>query len=412
MYSFKNISPYLLNKRLLFILILGFSSGLPLALTSSTLQAWYTVAGVNILTIGFLGFIGQPYVYKFVWAPLMDRFEIPWMGRRRGWMLITQTLLLFTIIGMSFINPAQHPYFLGFFGLLVAFFSASQDINIDAYRTDLLKPQERGMGSAMAVAGYRVAMLVSGGLALILAAKIGWHYTYLLMGSLMLVGMISSVMAPEPTYVAEAPDSMIKAAFDPLKDLFNRKSGLVILVFIVIYKLSYEFILAMTPTFLLRDLGFTLIQVGTISKGIGFIALLLGIFCGGVLLIRMGVLRSLLIFGILQAVGNLGYLCLALVGKDITLLISAISAENFFAGMEAAAFVAFLMSLCNHKYTAMQFALLSALATVGRVVAGPIGALIVMHSNWADLYLWSFAIAIPALVLLWSQRQKFEQVLS
>jgi len=167
----------------------------------------------------------------------------------------------------------------------------------------------------------------------------------------------------------------------------------------------------MTPTFLLRDLGFTLIQVGTINKGIGFAALLLGIFCGGILLIRMGILRALFIFGSLQAVGNLGYMCLALVGKDLTLLISVISAENFFAGMEASAFVAFLMSLCNHKYTAMQFALFSALATVGRVIAGPIGALIVMHSNWAHLYFWSFVIALPALTLLWTQRRKFERVL-
>jgi PAT family beta-lactamase induction signal transducer AmpG len=411
MYSFKNIKPYLFNKRLFFILILGFSSGLPLALTSSTLQAWYTVSGVNILTIGFLGFVGQPYVYKFLWAPLMDRFEIPVLGRRRGWMFITQTSLLLTIVGMSFVEPARHPYFLGGLGLLAAFFSASQDINIDAYRTDLLKPEERGMGAAVAVTGYRIAMLVSGGFALVLAAEIGWHYTYMLMGCLMLAGMISSLTAPDPTYVADAPESIIKAALDPLRDLFNRESGLIILVFIIIYKLSYEFILTMTPTFLLRDLGFTLIQVGTINKGIGFAALLLGIFCGGILLIRMGILRALFIFGSLQAVGNLGYMCLALVGKDLTLLISVISAENFFAGMEASAFVAFLMSLCNHKYTAMQFALFSALATVGRVIAGPIGALIVMHSNWAHLYFWSFVIALPALTLLWTQRRKFERVL-
>lgn len=412
MHQFTQLKPYLFNKRLLFILLLGFSSGLPLALTSSTLQAWYTVAGVNILTIGFLGLVGQPYIYKFIWAPLMDRYEIPYLGRRRGWMLITQILLVCSIIAMSYIEPATHPYFLGALALLVAFFSASQDINIDAYRTDLLAAEERGIGSAMAVTGYRIAMLVSGGGALILAGKFGWHDTYFFMAVLMLVGIISSLLAPAPIYQAAAPESMLKAIIDPLKDLILRNSGLTVLLFIMIYKLSYEFILALTPTFLLRDLGFTLIQVGTINKGIGLIALLAGIFGGGLWLTRIGVLQALLLFGFLQAVGNLGYMLLAIVGKNIHLLIGMVSIENFFAGMESVAFVAFLMSLCNHNYTAMQFALLSALGTIGRIVVGPIGALIVLHSNWANLYFWSFAISLPSLMLLWKQRQKFEQIIA
>lgn len=398
---------FLFNRRLLIILILGFSSGLPLALTGSTLQSWYTVSGVNILTIGFLSLVGQPYIFKFIWAPLMDRFEIPWLGRRRGWMFIAQALLLVSIILMSLFQPAQHPILLGGIGLLVAFLSASQDITINAYTTDILLPEERGLGSAMTVAGYRVAMMVSGGGALILAAKIGWHWTYIIMGLMMLVGMIATLAAPRPTEQIAPPESMAKAIVNPLKDLVTRQSGVMILLFIFLYKLSYEFVLAMTPIFLLRNLGFSLIEVGAINNNVGFIALFIGVFLGGAALIRMNVLKALLIFGSLQALGILGYVYLALIDHSLHALTAVVSAENFFVGMESAAFVAFLMSLCNHRYTAMQFAFLSALATVGRIFAGPIGALIVEHGSWVYFYVISFLIAIPALLLLWRQQHKF-----
>ncbi len=410
-----NISKYFshafFNTRLFFVLLLGFSSGLPLALVTSTLQAWYTTAGVKILTIGFLGFVGQPYVYKFLWAPIMDRYEIAFLGRRRGWMLITQILLLLSICAMALVNPKLHPVALGGMALWVAFLSASQDINIDAYRTDLLKPEERGMGSAYAVTGYRVAMLVSGGLALILAGKTNWQVTYLVMGMLMFVGIVTTWFSPAPTYQSTPPESLSKATFEPLKELIFRQRGLLILLFIVLYKLSYEFILAMTPTFLLRDLGFSLVTVGSINKGIGFFALLIGIFMGGIALIRMRITSALLLFGTLQALGCLGYLVMALQGKNLILLVTTISLENLFAGMEAAAFVAFLMSLCNHRYTAMQFALLSALAMAGRLIAGPLGALIVMQHGWAELYFYSFIIAMPAIILLYCYRNQFQSLL-
>lgn len=398
---------YFFNRRLFIILILGFSSGLPLALTSSTLQAWYTVSGINIITIGLLGLVGQPYVFKFIWAPLMDRFDIPWLGRRRGWMLIAQILLLVSIISMSLFNPALHPVLLGAMGLLVAFLSASQDITINAYSTDILLPEERGMGSAMTVAGYRIAMVVSGGGALIMAAEIGWHWTYVIMGFMMCIGMLATLAAPKPVGPTALPETLSKAIVNPLKDLVYRQSGLIVLLFIFLYKLSYEFVLAMTPIFLLRNLGFTLIQVGAINKGVGFIALFIGIFIGGAALTRLNILRALLIFGSLQACGTLGYVYLAIIGHNLHALILVISADNFFVGLESAAFVAFLMGLCNHRYTAMQFALLSAIATVGRIFAGPIGALIVDYSNWVYFYLMSFLIAIPALILLWRQQHNF-----
>lgn len=401
----------LLNRRLISILLLGFSSGLPLALTSSTLQAWYTMAGVDILTIGFLGLVGQPYLYKFLWAPLMDRFQLPWVGdrfsRRRGWMLLTQLLLCFSIALMAWFDPAEHPYVLGFIALWVAFLSASQDISIDAYRADLLKPPERGLGAAMAVTGYRLAMVVSGAFALIFAAEMGWHLTYLLMAAIMVVGMITSFIGPEPTYQAPPPNTLKLAVVEPFRDILGRTSGWYLLLFVVLYKLSYESLLSMTPTFLLRELGFTLVQVGAINKGMGFAALMLGIFLGGLVLLRLGVLRALLIFGFLQAFSNLGYMLLAFMGKNLSLLVAAISFENFFAGMEAAAFVAFLMAICNHRYTATQFALLSALATLGRVFMGPLGAMIIIHSSWSVFYLVSFLMIIPALAILWMKWDDF-----
>lgn len=401
------ILSYLNNRRLLVILLLGFSSGLPLALTSTTLQAWFTVSGVSILTIGLLGLVGQPYIYKFIWAPIMDRYELPWFGKRRGWMLLTQVLLLITICSMSFLQPILHPLLLASIGLLVAFLSASQDITIDAYRTDLLSEPERGMGAAMAIAGYRIAMLMSGGIALVLAQMIGWQITYVLMGLCMTIGILASLAAPEPEFEMRAPESLLKAIVLPCQDLLNRKGSLVILGFIIIYKLSYEFILSMTPTFLLRDLGFSLVQVGTITRGIGLIALLIGLLIGGVVLIRITVIRALLIFGGLQALSILGYIYLSLIGKSLYTLIFVVCAENLFVGMESTAFIAFLMGLCHHRYTAMQFALLSALATFGRIIAGPIGAVVVDYSSWTYFYTLSFLIALPSLVLLWYQQNSF-----
>lgn len=396
------------NKRLIVTLLMGFSSGLPIGLCGSTLQAWYTVAGINIVTIGFLTLVGQPYTYKFLWAPLLDRFVPPFLGRRRGWILLMQLVLAMVLVWMAFLEPQANSLLLGLLALAVAFFSATQDIAIDAYRTDLLKPDERGLGAAMVTAGYRIAMLISGGLALILAAKIGWRHTYLLMALFMALEIIVTLRSPEPETHVKPPVSLMAAVMEPCKELLARKSIIAILIFIVIYKLTDAFALALGTPFLIRGMGFTLVQVGVIYKGVGMAATLLGAFAGGIIMTRMRLYKALFIFGVLQGVSNLTYMALAILGKSYFMLVTAVSVDYFCSALGTVAFVAFLMSLCDARYTATQFALVSALSAIGRVFVGPLAAVMVERVGWAHFYFWSAMIALPSLVLLWWIREQID----
>lgn len=389
------------NRRIIAITLLSFSSGLPLALTYSTLQAWYTVAGVSLVGIGALSLVGQPYIYKFLWAPLMDRFTPSRLGRRRGWIFCMQFAMVVGLVVMAFLNPSRTPWLLASTALGVAFFSASQDIAFDAYRTDLLKPSERGLGAAVNTIGYRMAMLVSGALALVLAAEIGWRVTYLIMAGLLVIEMFITLWSPELTKPVGAPTSLSRAIVEPIKEFMTRKNAILILIFIVIYKLTDAFALSLNTPFLIRGLGFSLVDVGTISKTVGLAASLLGSFIGGILFSRLGMYRSLMIFGVLQMSSNLAFALLAMVGKSFIVMGFAVFVEYFCGGLSTVAFVAFLMSLCNRRYTATQFALFSALSALGRVFAGPEAAIMVDHVGWAQLYVWTFVIGIPALLLLW-----------
>lgn len=399
-----------LSKRNLFsTLLLGFSSGLPLALTSSTLQAWFTVTGASLLAIGSLSLIGQPYVYKFLWAPLLDRWIPPLLGRRRGWIILIQLVLIIAIIGMALANPHTSATLLITIAFIVAFLSASQDIAIDAYRTDILKPNERGLGTTLYSWGYRAAMLVSGALALALAEYIGWRSTYLLMAALIAIGLFGAWFGEEPIDEQEKhpPTSLYSAIVDPFKDFLSRKSAWLILLFIVLYKFGDALSISLTTPFLIRGLGFSLSTVAFVNKGVGFVAAMLGLLAGGVLMARISLFRSLLYFGILQAVAILALLKLALVGHNFHWLVFAISIDSFCNAMASIAFVALLMSLCNHRYTATQFALFSALAGAGRVFVGPLAGLIVSHFNWPVFFLVSLATCLPGLGLLWYLRDHF-----
>ena len=389
-----------INLRMMVVFLLGFASGLPSEIIRTPLQAWFTVSGISIVSIGLLGLISLPYAYKFLWAPLLDRYLPPFLGRRTGWLLLTQIGLVITIIVMAWGDPKTNPLFLGILALIVAFISASQDISVDAHRTDLLTVAERPSGTAFYVAGYRLAMLIAGGFALIIADEYGWRVTYILMAMMMGIGIIATLIAPEPTYQASGPKSLKEAVIEPWREFLTRDNALIILAFIVLYKLSYAFILMMTPTFLLRVLNFSLIDVGTVNKGVGLLAVMLGVFLGGFITPRLGLLRSLFSFGLLQALGNLIFVVLAVVGKSYLLLVTAIFIVNLFAGMETAAFVSFLMGLCNHRYTATQYALLSALAMVGNAVVSPIAGYIIVVFGWVYFYFLTAAIAIPGLFLL------------
>ncbi len=385
-------------------MLAGFSSGLPLALTGGTLQAWMTVSGVDLRTIGVFALVGIPYTVKFLWSPLMDRFVPPWMGRRRGWMFLTQAGLLLGIAAMACGNPAAAPWALGVLALLVAFASASQDIVIDAYRTDVLREPERGLGAAVFVTGYRIAMLVSGALALIFSERIGWRNTYLLMASLMCVGIATSLFGPEPEVRVIPPNTLREAVWGPLRDFFSRRAAATMLLLIVLYKLGDAYAGTLTTAFLIRGVGFSPTDVGTINKGLGLVSLIVGAMFGGTLMVRLGLYRALIAFGILQAVSNLSFMVLSWVGKNYAMLVFTVAFENVCGGMGTAAFVALLMALCDHRYTATQYALLSSLAALGRIFVAPSSGFVVEAVGWAVFFLFTAVTAVPGIWMVWRFR--------
>ena len=389
------------QRNTLILLLLGFASGLPLALTSGTLQAWMTVENVDLKTIGVFSLVGQAYVFKFLWSPMMDRYTPSFLGRRRGWLVLTQLLLVAAIFAMGFMDPSKDLFWLAALAVLIAFASASQDIVFDAYKTDLLPAQERGNGAAVSVLGYRLAMLVSGGLALWLADRyLGWQHMYWLMAALMLCGVLATLMAPEPENSQPAPRTMEMAVVAPLKDFFGRNNAWLILLLIVMYKMGDAFAGSLSTTFLIRGVGFNAGEVGLINKSLGLLATIIGALLGGMLMQRLSLFRALMLFGILQAVSNAGYWILAVTDKHLYSMGAAIFFENLCGGMGTAAFVALLMTLCNRSFSATQFALLSALSAVGRVYVGPIAGWFVEAYGWPWFYLFSIVAAVPGLLLL------------
>lgn len=395
-----------LNRRVLPLLILGFASGLPLALTSGTLQAWATVDGVSLRDIGFLTLVGSAYTLKFLWAPLVDRYAPPFLGRRRGWMFLTQVLLGLSIMAMSFFTPSKALFLMALLAVLIAFLSATQDIAFDAYSTDLLAKEERGAGAAVKVMGYRLGMIVSGGLAMILAGgALGWGNTYIFMGILMFVCAGVTLLSPEPANIVKPPRSLRAAVVEPLAEFFSRNGAWTILLLIVLYKLGDAFASALSTTFLIRGAGFDPVEVGWVNKMLGLAATIIGALIGGAAMSRLGLYRSLLAFGVLQAVSNLGYWLIAVSPKSITLMAAAVGFENLCGGMGTAAFVGLTMALCDQRFSATQFALLSALAAIGRTyLAGPFTPPLVESFGWPGFFLITVLIALPGLVLLYYKR--------
>lgn len=393
--------PLIFQPRLLATMLLAFSSGLPLALSASTLQAWYTVVGIPIVAIGALSLTGQPYVYKFLWSPLLDRFSISgWLGRRRTWIAIFQLCLAITLVVMAQLNPRTTPWLLGWLAFIVAFFSASQDIAIDAYRVDLLPPHERAPGAAVTVLAYRIAMLVSGGLALVMADSWGWKTTYLIMAALMTVSLGVTICSPALPYTVPAPRTLAAAVVEPFREFLQRKSALKTLLFIITYKLGNVCALALMSVFLLRGIGFSLTDLGVLYKTVGLVAALLGAAVGGLCVNRLTLYRALLIFGVLQGVSILGFALLAAVGKSYWLLGSVMFVENFCDGLASIAMVSFVMSLCMPSYTATQYALFSALEALPRTFMGPIAGILAMKLGWLPFFVLSAVLAFPSLLIL------------
>ncbi len=492
-------------RRLAVVLVLGFASGLPLALTGQAMQAWLSMEGLDVATIGFLSLVGLPYTFKFLWAPLMDRFDLPWLGRRRGWLVLTQAALGGALLLLASTSPSGATRAFALLAVAVAFISASQDVVIDAYRTDLLPARERGLGSSLNVMGYRLAMILSGGIALIWTDPTqgggwSWPQVYRFMAMLMFgAAVLSALLLPKvpmpdvrPTaarhdvigflavLAAVAVGYLLADRFAPpvahallgplldgsalpatlktrwenllalmlgigftlplaawaarkarfetllggLRSYFSQRGAAAFLAFIVLYKLGDAFAGSLMTPFLLKSMAFSPAEVGVVNKIIGLWLTIGGALLGGLLMLKLGLWRSLLLFGILQAASNLGFWWLAVEGKGLMPglvlpafdwgfvqlahptpvdggLLMVIAFENLSGGMGTAAFVAFLMSLCNQRFTATQFALLSAFASVGRVWVGPLAGVLAESIGWPTFFLVSTVAALPALWMLW-----------
>lgn len=382
-------------------LLMGFSSGLPLLLaTGSVLQAWLKEAGVDLGTIGLFALVGLPYTLKFLWAPLLDRFApITGMGRRRGWLLPIQLTLIAAIAGLGLTDPVLSLSGVTLAAFLVAFFSASQDIVIDAYRRESLADDEQGLGASFYVNGYRVGMLLASGGGLILADFIPFQAVYWVMALAMLPGLITTLVCVEPPVTTGMPRTLREAVVEPFVEYFSRQDAVLILLFVLLYKVGEMMASQMTTPFYL-ELGFGKAEIGTVVKLFGFWATVLGGVLGGVLILRLGLYRGLWLFGVLQAIGLIGFVILAQLGHSLPGLALAVTSENLFSGMATTAYVAFMATLTNKRFTATQYALLSSLMGIPRVVVTTPTGYLAEWLGWEGFFLFCMAATVPGLWLL------------
>ncbi len=379
--------------------LMGFSCGVPLLLTLSVLQAWMKEEGVDLTVIGLFSLVGLPYTLKFLWAPVMDRFALPLFGRRRGWILLFQIFLMLAIAGLGLSNPATNPWMVAGAAFLVTFFSASQDIVVDAYRREDLSDNELGLGSSLYVNGYRVGMLLAGSGGLILSDHFSFQQVYFMMAASLLVGIVTTILCREPDVAEGTPQTFREAVLQPFVEFFSRDGALLILLFIMLYKIGDQMATTMTTPFYL-DIGFTKTQIGAVAKLFGFWATIGGGLLGGILLLRLGIIRALWIFGILQAVSIAGFSVLAVIGNSLTGLAAVIAFENLSGGMGTAAYVAYMASITNKKFTATQYALLSSLMGIPRVLASAPTGFMAQSMGWFWFFITCTLIALPGLVVL------------
>jgi PAT family beta-lactamase induction signal transducer AmpG len=388
------------ERRMVAILLMGVASGLPFYLTLSTLQAWLADAKIDIKTIGWFGLVGLPYTFKWLWAPLLDRYLPPLLGRRRGWIVILQALLALDIALMSTSDPGTMIFRLEIFAVVLVFLSASQDIVIDAYRVDLVPPRERGLASALTGFGYRGAGMFASSVVILIAAYVGWHIAYATVAVVMALMIWATVWAPEPEMPARAPSTLAQAVIDPFRDFLRRPNAWGLLLLVPLYKVGDAFALTLYSAFMIKGVGFSLAELSIAGKANMTISTLAGTAIGGWLYLRWGLLRSLLTLGVAQAVTLLLFLWLAYAGKKLWLLVLVTSVDTLAGGMGQAAFVAFLMCLCSANYSATQFALLSALGAIARVGMAPVAGYVVDHLGWANFFLITFFTCLPGLAVL------------
>jgi len=391
-----------LHKRFLVTFAMGMASGLPLLITITLMQAWAKDAGLSLKDIGLMALVGLPYTLKFIWAPIFDRFALPFLGRRRGWLLLTQAALFAAIILMGLTRPGQGGGQVTLFVLaafLITFLSASQDIIIDAYRREDLADPELGLGSSYYIYGYRVGMLVVSGGGLILADYLPWQQVFLVMALCLLPGIMVTLIAREPPVHELPPVDFKESVIDPFVDFFKKNGALWMLVFILLYKVGDNMAAALSTPFYL-DLGFSKTEIGAVVKLVGFWATLVGSFAGGTIILRTGINRALWLFGFLQMLSTAGFALLAQVGHHVGLLTGVICFENLSAGMGTAAFVAFMASITSKKFTATQYALLSSLMGVPRVLISSSTGFLAEWLGWFGFFVLCTLIALPGMALL------------
>lgn len=389
------------NRRILICVFLGFSSGLPLFILLSLLQAWLAKSGLNVKALGLFALVMFPYTWKFLWSPLMDRYHFGSLGRRRSWMALTQVLLFFGIGGMGMLDPQTQVGLIAVAASTVAFLSASQDIVIDAYRRELLHDNEQGLGSAVHVNAYRVAGMVPGALSLILADLMAWQLVFWITAAFMLPGLACTLLIKEPTVYGE-PKTLREAVVLPFREFIARggwSNALWVLGFIFLYKLGDSMATALATKFYL-DLGFSMTQIGVVAKTTGFWASLVGGLLGGIWMIRLGINRGLWIFGVVQAVAILGFAWLAEAGANPLVLALVIGFEAFGVSLGTAAFVAYIATATDPRYTATQFALFTSLAAVPRTFINSSVGYIVDVTGWYYFFIICFALALPGMLLL------------
>jgi len=395
-----------LNKRMLICVFLGFTSGLPLFTLIYLVQAWLRTEGVNLKEIGLFALIQFPYTWKFIWAPLMDRYvpRLPgWHpGRRRGWMIVTQLLVGVAIGALGFISPKQEIWTVAALTALVAFFGASQDIAIDAYRRELLADTEQGLGNAVFVNAYKIAALIPGSLGLILADHLPWSTVFMVTAAFMVPGVVLTLIVKEPEIHGTPPKNLRDAIIDPFREFIGRdgwRTALLILGFIFLYKLGDTMATTLSTSFFL-DIGFNKTQIGVIVKTVAFWASIAGGIVGGMWLVKIGIGRGLWIFGALQIVSTLGFAWLAKIGPSPVALATLYGFETFATGLTTAAFVAYIASTTDPRYTATQFALFTSLASVPRTLASASSGFIVAQTGWFEYFMVCVALSIPGMLLL------------
>jgi len=392
----------ILNRRMLICICTGFTSGLPLYLLFQLVPGWLRMEGVGLKEIGFFALVQFPYTWKFLWAPAMDRFTLSFLGRRRGWMLVTQVSLLLYMASMGFFQPEFSLSSIAYLSVAVALFSASQDIVLDAYRRELLPDVELGLGNSIHVQAYRLSGLVPGALGFILADHLPWHMVFVIVALFMFVGVITTLMIDEAIVAPTPPKTLRDSVIEPFRDFLGRaglKSALFMLAFLFLYKLGDNMATALqTPFFV--DVGFTGTQIGTISKTAGLVAVIIGGLAGGLIMVKLSINRALWLFGVVQIVSILGFALLSEMGPDPFMLGVSVFFEYLGVGLGSAALIAFMARSTNPTFAATQLALFTALAAVPRVFANAVTGVMVEQLGWTHFFLQCTVLAIPGMLLL------------